>query len=201
VKTIQRYIERNAPLSLRKGSRRRHAEGHNILFSSGWHFQNTILKLFAQGHTVPVVFGLCFLIDFVLNIVANVWEWTYVKAQTTLFPQSILHASCLISKAIDINWSILNLHKLYYTKKKKKLLISLSLLADCSNQNGFEKQTVKIRIKKISPGVYQHSWEWDSIFFYSVIFFRFVLYSVLYMALQMQIDSERVMYRWIQRKL
>jgi hypothetical protein len=33
----------------------------------------------------------------------------------------------------------------------------LSLLADCSNQNGFEKQTVKIRFKKISPGVYQHS--------------------------------------------
>jgi hypothetical protein len=63
--------------------------------------------------------GLSFLIDLVLNIVANVWEWTYVKAQTTLFPQSILHASCLISKAIDITWLILNLHKLYYTKKTK----------------------------------------------------------------------------------
>jgi hypothetical protein len=101
-----------------------------------------------------------------------VWEWTYVKAQTTLFPQSILlHASCLISKAIDITWLILNLHKLYYTKKKK-LLISLSLLADCSNQNGFEKQTVKNKIlKDISGSIPAQLRVGSSIFFSLDLFY------------------------------
>lgn len=93
----------------------------------------------------------------------------------TLFPQSILPAACLISKAIDINWSILNLQKLYYTKKEKTIDF-LSLLADCSNQNGFEKQTVKIRFKKNISGSIPAQLRVGYSIFFSVLFFRFVLY-------------------------
>jgi hypothetical protein len=97
----------------------------------------------------------------------------------TLFPQSILP---------------LNLQKLYYTKKEKTIDF-LSLLADCSNQNGFEKQTVKIRFKKNISGSIPAQLRVGYSIFFSVLFFRFVLYSVCYTAPHMQIDSERVTYR------